>query len=149
MERTKFLVHYEKNQNTSFYLCRHCQTHLALHQELLHKYAANKHALFQDLVNVGLGANYQIVSGQTGAPVSCINCGSNLGSKFVRKSSYNLKIYSLYICSLALIFFLQVSLSIETSAIKAGRFMIDMTKLFFWKGNQMLCADTEQPVQAV
>ncbi|XP_042038357.1 protein yippee-like At3g08990 isoform X4 [Salvia splendens] len=124
MERTKFLVHYEKNQNTSFYLCRHCQTHLALHQELLHKYAANKHALFQDLVNVGLGANYQIVSGQTGAPVSCINCGSNLGSKFV-------------------------SLSIETSAIKAGRFMIDMTKLFFWKGNQMLCADTEQPVQAV
>ncbi|KAL1543333.1 protein yippee-like-protein isoform X2 [Salvia divinorum] len=101
MERTTFLVRYEQSQNTSFYLCRHCQTHLALHQELLHKYAANQHALFQNLVNVGLGANYQIVSGQTGAPVSCINCGSNLGSKFV-------------------------SLSIETSAIKAGRFMIDM-----------------------
>ncbi|XP_057808363.1 protein yippee-like At3g55890 isoform X1 [Salvia miltiorrhiza] len=95
MEKTTtFLVRYEQNQNTSFYLCRHCQTHLALHQELLHKYAANQqHALFRDLVNVGLGANYQIVTGQTGAPVCCINCGSNLGSKFV-------------------------SLNIETSAIK-------------------------------
>ncbi|XP_057808365.1 uncharacterized protein LOC131022842 isoform X2 [Salvia miltiorrhiza] len=124
MEKTTtFLVRYEQNQNTSFYLCRHCQTHLALHQELLHKYAANQqHALFRDLVNVGLGANYQIVTGQTGAPVCCINCGSNLGSKFV-------------------------SLNIETSAIKVGRFMIDMTKLFVWKGNQMLYADTEQPVQ--
>ncbi|KAG6435613.1 hypothetical protein SASPL_100487 [Salvia splendens] len=78
MERTTFLVRYKQNQNTSFYLCRHCQTHLALHQELLHKYAANQHALFQNLVNVGLGANYKIIS--------CI----------------------------------------ETSAIKAGRFMIDM-----------------------
>ncbi|XP_047983139.1 uncharacterized protein LOC125223869 isoform X2 [Salvia hispanica] len=102
MERTTFLVRYKQNQNTSFYLCRHCQTHLALHHELLHKYAANQHALFQNLVNVGLGANYKIIS-----------------------------------------------LSIETSAIKAGRFMIDMTKLLFWKGNQMLCADTEQPVQDV
>lgn len=75
---------------------------------------------------MGFGANYQIVSGQTGAPVSCINCGSNLGSKFVRKSSYNLKNLLPILMFFGTDLLLQVSLSIETSAIKAGRFMIDM-----------------------
>ncbi|KAI3444778.1 hypothetical protein Pfo_001443 [Paulownia fortunei] len=118
------LVSYEQNETTSFYLCRQCRSHLALHQELLHKYVETKHGLFRDLVNVAVGANYPIVTGQTAAPVSCINCDNNLGAKFI-------------------------ALQIETSAIRAGRFMIDMQakKLLFWKGNQMVYADTEEPVQ--
>ncbi|CAA0842736.1 Unknown protein [Striga hermonthica] len=119
---TTTLVRFDQNEDASFYLCRQCKTHVALQQELLHKIVHNHHGLFNNMVNVALGQNYAVVTDQITATASCINCNSNFGAKFI-------------------------SLKFETPAIKAGRFMIDMTNLLLWKGNRLVYAHTEEPVQ--
>lgn len=52
-----------------------------------------------------VGESLEIVTGQTGAQAFCMNCGSELGSKFVRKFLTTLKSFNLFYATYVFLLF--------------------------------------------
>ncbi|KAL3839406.1 hypothetical protein ACJIZ3_023997 [Penstemon smallii] len=79
-----FLIHLEGNA----YTCKHCQTQLALAQNLVSKAFMCKHGkayLFDNVVNVTVGEKEErmmITGVHTVVDIFCVGCGSILGWKY-------------------------------------------------------------------
>ncbi|KAI4353307.1 hypothetical protein L6164_002266 [Bauhinia variegata] len=79
-----FLINLEGN----FYSCKHCQTHLALADDIISKSFHCRHGkayLFDNVVNITVGEKEErmmITGMHTVVDIFCVTCGSIVGWKY-------------------------------------------------------------------
>ncbi|XP_068637727.1 protein yippee-like [Aristolochia californica] len=70
------------------YSCKHCQTHLALYEEIVSKFFHCSHGkayLFSNVVNISVGDKEEriMMTGMhTVSDIFCVRCGSDVGWKY-------------------------------------------------------------------
>ncbi|KAG5515358.1 hypothetical protein RHGRI_036415 [Rhododendron griersonianum] len=82
-----FLLQFDQTPENEFYVCRKCQTHIALERErkALHEDVSYSHLLFEQAINwhsLGEESNRR-VGNYVAAEIYCNNCGSPLGLQFI------------------------------------------------------------------
>ncbi|KAG6629251.1 hypothetical protein I3843_14G072200 [Carya illinoinensis] len=110
-----FLIEYDQIPGKNFYLCRLCQTHLAVAQDVLCQTLMTKFGVFEKVVNMLIDGpvHHDRSSNGTTTDAFCTKCNTELGWKYVQVDE-------------------------PTMDIREGRIVLDMDKLLYWNGYELV-----------
>ncbi|XP_028056312.1 protein yippee-like F37A8.5 isoform X3 [Camellia sinensis] len=115
------MVTFHQIPNARFFLCRQCNTHIALNEDFMIRIPdiMINAGIFEEVVNVDVAgkAHYRMQCTDTVADVNCSGCRKLLGWKYIEVPKE------------------------EAIFLKAGTFLLHLNMLLKWNGTNMQCAD--------
>ncbi|CAL5352932.1 unnamed protein product [Camellia sinensis] len=114
----EFLIYFDQTPDNHFYLCRICQAHIALSKDFMHCITENEltGTTFEKVANVHTDQEERMVGDRIVVDVYCNKCYTLLGVKIIENGN-------------------------NRGALRVGDFLLHLTKLQKWNGNEIVDAD--------
>ncbi|CAL5426652.1 unnamed protein product [Camellia sinensis] len=114
----EFLIYFDQTPDNHFYLCRICQAHIALSKDFMHCITENEltGTTFEKVANVHTDQEERMAGDRIVVDVYCNKCCNLLGVKIIENGN-------------------------NRGALRVGDFLLHLTKLQKWNGNEIVDAD--------